>query len=73
MELAGSMVAAFQLAAGAMVFALAIAVLIGRWVTADEDWVGVLLRGLLLLIFAVLMLQRFGSPWYWLTMPLAAV
>jgi hypothetical protein len=56
-----------------LAFALAMVVLVGRWITAEEFWIGVLLRGGLLTTIAALTFQRFGTVWYWLMLPLAAL
>jgi ABC-type dipeptide/oligopeptide/nickel transport system permease component len=63
----------FQLAIGAMVFAVAMSVVIGRWITANESWVGMLLRGGMLMGLGVLVLSRFHTIWYWILIPLAVV
>ncbi len=65
-----SLFAGLQLAAGMMVFAVAMTVLLGRWVTADENALGVGLRGGVLLGLTVLAFSRFGTIWYWLLLPL---
>jgi hypothetical protein len=53
----------FVLAAIAMVFALTIAMVVTRWVGADENWVGVLVRaGLLFGLFAFAV-RRWGTAY----------
>jgi hypothetical protein len=61
----------FMLAGGLLVFSVAIAVLLGRWVTGDEGAPGVAVRGSLLLGLAAFAISRFGTIWYWLALPLA--
>jgi hypothetical protein len=68
---ATSLATGFQLAAGMMVFALALTALFGRWLTADESGTGVLLRGALLIALAAFAIRHFGTIWYWLALPLA--
>lgn len=70
---ADAILKAFQLAVGAMAFALALTVVLGRWVTANENWLGVLVRSAALIALAVVALSRFGSIWYWVLLPLAVV
>jgi hypothetical protein len=70
---ADAILKAFQLAVGAMAFALALTVVLGRWVTANEYWLGALVRSAALIALAVLALSRFGSIWYWILLPLALV
>ncbi len=62
-----------QLAAGMMVFAAAMTVLLGRWITADESALGVAVRGVLLLGLVAAAFTCFGTIWYWLLLPLAAL
>jgi|WetSurMetagenome_2_1015567.scaffolds.fasta_scaffold91195_1 hypothetical protein len=66
-----SMGAGFKLAIGMMVITLAYVVLLGRWLTAEEFWPSVLLRGLLLFGLIPLALVTFETLWYWLLLPLA--
>jgi len=63
--------AGLQLAAGLMVFAIALMVVFGRFVTADESLAGLILRGGLLLALAAFAISRFQTIWYWLALPLA--
>jgi ribosomal protein L40E len=73
MEYTWALATGFQLAAGAMAFGLALAVIVGRCITADETWYGVLLRGAVLTGLGRLVLTKFGTAVYWLLLPLAAV
>jgi len=63
----------FQLAIAGMVFAVAMTVVVGRWITANETWLGAVLRGGMLLGLGAFVMSRFGTIWYWVLMPLAVV
>jgi len=65
--------AGLQLAAGAMVFAVALVVLFGRFLTADESLTGLVLRGGILFALAAFTISRFATIWYWLLLPLALI
>jgi len=67
---AGDYLRGFQLAAGAVAFSVALAALIGRWVSADENWPGVLVRAALVTALSACALRRLGTAWYWLMLPL---
>ena len=73
MEHAASFLIGFELAAGAIVFAVALTVLLGRWVTGDESCLGVLLRGGFLAAFSAVAFRSFGTIWYWFALPTAMV
>jgi hypothetical protein len=72
-QYAVSMGAGFKLAIGMMVLTLAFVVLLGRWITAEEFWLGVLLRGFLLFALIPLAFAAFETLWYWLILPLALI
>jgi len=57
---------ALLIAFGAMMWAVAFTVLIGRWVTADENTVGLLWRGGLLLVLFAVGFTHFMTVWYYL-------
>jgi hypothetical protein len=61
-----------QVVAGIMVFATAMTVLLGRWITADESVLGLGVRGAVLLGLIAVAFAHFGTIWYWLILPLAA-
>ncbi len=63
----------FIIAFAVMGWALAFGVLIGRWVTADENWLGVLVRSFLLLVLFVLAFTHFHTVWCWVCMGLVVV
>jgi hypothetical protein len=65
--------AGLQLAAGAMVFAVALVVLFGRFLTADESLTGLVLRGGILSALAAFTISQFATIWYWLLLPLALI
>ncbi len=65
--------AGLQLAAGAMVFAVALVVLFGRFLTADEGLTGLVLRAGILFALAAFTISRFTTIWYWLLLPLALI
>jgi len=62
-----------QLAAGAMVFAVALVVVFGRFLTADESLTGLLLRAGILVALAAFTISRSATIWYWLLLPLALI
>jgi len=60
-----------QLALGMLVIAATMTALLGRWVTANETWLGMTARGACVMGVAVVALRHFGTVWYWLILALA--
>jgi hypothetical protein len=56
-----------------MVFAVAVVVLFGRFLTADESPAGFILRGGILFALAAFAISRFATIWYWLLLPLGLI
>ena len=65
--------AGMQLAVGAMVYAVALTVILGRWIVGDESAPGMLLRMAATVGFAVLAIRLFGTIWYWVALTAAVL
>ncbi len=61
----------FILFAGAMAFAVTMAVIVGRWITAEMTWLGVLVRTVLLAALYAFGLTHFGTVWFFVAAALA--
>jgi len=60
-----------RLALGFLVIAGIMSALLGRWVTANETWLGMTVRGACVMGVAIIALRHFATVWYWLILPLA--
>jgi len=69
----GAFFGGFALAAGVLAFAVAFTVLLSRWITGDENAVGVVIRAGLLLGLATVAMSLLTTVWYWLLLPLAVL
>jgi len=54
----------FMLAVGVMIFAVALAILLGRWVAGDESGLAFVIRATMLLLLAGAAILSFGTIWY---------
>ncbi len=69
----GSFFTALECAASCILFAVVFAILVGRLVTADETWLGTLVRGAVLVTLFVIAFHHFGTVWYWVCTGLVIV
>jgi hypothetical protein len=58
-------------AAGLIIPAVGLSVLLGRWITGDDSAAGFLVRAALVIAFSVIALMHFGTVWYFLLSLLA--